>query len=128
MQQAPASRRVVLVIEDEPLLRLDALHIIETAGYATLQASSAAEAVAFLEQRDDIKAVFSDIQIMGEPDGLRLAHIVRERWPPTGLVLTSGWSTPTPDQMPVSCLFLPKPYTPQALIRALETVIPESRV
>src|ERR1700743_1470402 len=91
----------ILVVEDESLLRMDAVHIVEAAGYAAFEAASAAQAIALLERRDGIKAVFSDIHSIGEPNGLKLAHIIRERWPPVGLVLSSGWSAPAAGDLPI---------------------------
>lgn len=72
----------MLVVEDEPLLRMNAVDMIETAGFQVLEAGSADDAIAILEKRDDIRVVFTDIQIPGSMDGLKLARAVRGRWPP----------------------------------------------
>jgi hypothetical protein len=70
-----------LVVEDELLLRLMAVDIVETAGFEALSAGTADEALAILEARADVRLVFTDVQMPGSMDGLRLAHAVRDRWP-----------------------------------------------
>jgi len=84
------TRPVVLIVEDEILVRLTAVFLLEEAGFATLEAGSADEAIKLLEARKDIQVVFTDINMPGSMDGLRLAHSIRHRWPPVQLVLTSG--------------------------------------
>jgi CheY-like chemotaxis protein len=81
---------LVLVVEDEFLVRMNALSLLEEAGFGVLEAASADEAIALLEARKDIRIVFTDINMPGSMDGLRLAHAIRNRWPPIELVLTSG--------------------------------------
>jgi CheY-like chemotaxis protein len=71
----------ILVVEDELLLRLMAVDIVETAGFEALSAGTADEALAILEARADVRLVFTDVQMPGSMDGLRLAHAVRDRWP-----------------------------------------------
>jgi CheY-like chemotaxis protein len=104
-------RPIVLVVEDEPLLRMNAVDIIEDAGFEVLEAGSADDAIAILETRDDVRVVFTDIQIPGSMDGLKLARAVRGRWPPIKIVTTSGRVHVTASDMPDGGRFLPKPYT-----------------
>lgn len=66
---------LVLVVEDDYLLRIVAVSFLEDAGFATLEARSADEAIALLEARRDIRMVFTDIDMPGSMDGLRLAHV-----------------------------------------------------
>ncbi|WP_296378288.1 response regulator [Reyranella sp.] len=116
------SHATVLVVEDEPLLRLHAVMLLEEAGYATLQAGSADEAIERLESTADIRAVFTDIDLPGDMDGLRLAASIRDRWPPVELILTSGHVKIEKGQLPERGHFLPKPYTSRQLMRALENL------
>jgi two-component system, response regulator PdtaR len=76
------SRTVVQVVEDEPLLRMLAVEAMEEAGFMAIEARDADEAVAVLESRSDISLLFTDIDMPGSTDGLKLAHAVRGRWPP----------------------------------------------
>ena len=71
-----------LIVEYEFLLRMHAVSLLEEAGFDTLEAGSADEAIALLESRKDIRIVFTDINLPGSMDGLRLAHAIRHRWPP----------------------------------------------
>ena len=81
-----SANRAILVVEDELLLRLMAVDIVEEAGFEALAAATADEALAILEARaDDVRLVFTDIQMPGSMDGLGLAHAVRDRWPPVEL-------------------------------------------
>jgi CheY-like chemotaxis protein len=81
---------VVLVVEDEMLLRMRAVDIVEDAGYTSVEAVDADEAFAILESRSDIALLFTDIQMPGSMDGLGLAHSVHDRWPPIKIILVSG--------------------------------------
>src|SRR6202047_3326375 len=86
-----ASRRpVVLIVEDEFLLRMDAVDMIAGAGFEVVEAANADEAIEILETRGDVTVVFTDIQMPGSMDGLKLARAVRGRWPPIKIVATSG--------------------------------------
>src|SRR6266581_7926507 len=83
-------RAVVLVVEDEMLLRMRAVDMVEDAGFTSVEAVDADEAVAILESRSDIALLFTDIQMPGSMDGLELAHAVHARWPPIKIILVSG--------------------------------------
>jgi CheY-like chemotaxis protein len=113
---------LVLVVDDEPLLRLSAVAVLEDAGYATLQAGSADKAIQQLEANAGIRAVFTDIDMPGGMDGLQLAAVIRDRWPPVELLVTSGHVSVEDGQLPERGHFLPKPYSPHQLTRALETL------
>jgi two-component system, response regulator PdtaR len=104
-------KAVVLIVEDEALIRMSAVHMVEDAGFAVVEACNADEAIRILESRDDIRAVFTDINMSGSMDGWKLAHAIRGRWPPLHLIVTSGLSVPNKDQMPLKGRFIGKPYT-----------------
>ena len=87
-----SERPVVLIVEDEFLLRMDAVDMIAAAGFEAIEAANADEAIGILEARRDITVVFTDIQMPGSMDGLKLARAVRGRWPPIKIVATSGLS------------------------------------
>jgi CheY-like chemotaxis protein len=106
---------VVLVVEDDYLLRTDAVDMIETAGFAVIEATNADEAISILESRDDIAVVFTDIQMPGSVDGLKLARAVRGRWPPIKIVTTSGHRIVEETDLPEGGRFLPKPYSPHQI-------------
>jgi CheY-like chemotaxis protein len=112
-------RPVVLIVEDEFLLRMNAVEMIGDAGFSVVEAGNADEAIAILEARPDIRVVFTDVQMPGSMDGLKLARFVRGRWPPIQIVATSGSFNLGNDDLPEGSRFLPKPYQPEQIVAAL---------
>ena len=119
----PPPRAVVLIVEDEPVLRMVAMDFIEDAGFDPIEAENADEAVRILEGRPDIRIVFTDIDMPGSLDGMKLAACVRDRWPPIEIILTSGHNCPRPDQLPERALFFPKPYDTGRVIEAMAAFV-----
>ena len=113
----------VLIVEDEVLLRVDAVDFMERFGFTVYEASNADVAIALLERHDDIRAVFTDINMPGSMDGLRLAHYVRGRWPPVHLIITSGLSPPLTEDMPLGSEFVGKPYQLEKVTNQLRAMI-----
>jgi two-component system, response regulator PdtaR len=109
----------VLVVEDEFLSRLHAVNLVEEAGFKAVDASNAEEAIAILEARKDIRIVFTDVDMPGTMDGLKLARAIRTRWPPIELIVTSGHFHLSDADMPERGRFFPKPYRDQEIISAL---------
>jgi CheY-like chemotaxis protein len=112
-------RPVVLIVEDEFLLRLDAADMITAAGFQVVEAGNADEAIEILEARRDITVIFTDIQMPGSMDGLKLARAVRGRWPPIKIVATSGHSNVREGDLPDGGRFLRKPYSPMQVTGVL---------
>jgi len=114
-----ALKPVVLVVEDEPLLRLLAIDIVEDAGFTALYAANADEAVKILEARADICIVFTDVDMPGSMDGIKLAAAVRGRWPPIEFIVVSGHMHVDLADLPDGSRFFSKPYDSQRVIQAL---------
>ena len=114
---------VILVVEDEFLVRLTAVTIAEDAGFEALSAATADEALTVLESRADVRLVFTDVQMPGTMDGLRLAHAVRDRWPPVELIVTSGRRHIGANDLPDRGRFIPKPYDFNALSQAFQEMV-----
>jgi CheY-like chemotaxis protein len=112
-------RPVVLIVEDEFLLRMDAADAIAAAGFEVVEAANADEAIEVLESRTDITVVFTDIQMPGSMDGLKLAQAVRGRWPPIKIIATSGRLHLDESDLPEGGRFLPKPYSPSQVTGVL---------
>lgn len=110
---------VILVVEDEPLLRMAAVDMIEDAGFDVVAAANATEAVEILERRLDIRIVFSDIDMPRGMDGVRLAALIRKRRPPIRIILTSGYTSVDAVQMPPDSVFFPKPYVEEKIIETI---------
>jgi CheY-like chemotaxis protein len=109
----------VLVVEDELMIREVVQAELEDAGYAVVLAAHADAAIAILEARHDIHLVFTDIDMPGSMDGLRLAACVRDRWPPVHIIITTGKARPA--TIPANALFIPKPYVGRNVVAAMRT-------
>jgi two-component system, response regulator PdtaR len=116
-------RPVVLIVEDDTLLRLLAVEVVEEAGYVALEAGDADEAVALLESRPDISVLFTDVNMPGSMDGLKLAHAVRDRWPPIKILLVSGKVRLQPSELPFNSRFVVKPYRAAAMVEQLRSIV-----
>lgn len=110
---------IILVVEDEFLIRLDAADMIRSGGFEVIEAANADEAIAILEARHDITVVFTDVQMPGSMDGLKLAAAVRGRWPPIRIIATSGNARVGLDDLPKGGWFVPKPYTKVQILTAI---------
>lgn len=109
----------VLVVEDEFLVREVIQTELEDAGYEVVVAENADVAIGALEARSDIHLVFTDIDMPGSMDGLKLAAYVRDRWPPVHIIITTGKDKPR--EIPANALFIPKPYVVQTVVDAVRT-------
>jgi len=116
-------RTTVLVVEDEALIRLDIADALEDAGFNVLEAADVGEAVTVLAAHPEIRAVFTDIDMPGSMDGLRLAAVVCARWPRTKIIVTSGRPNVTPADLPVASRFVSKPYNPATVVRNLSQML-----
>ena len=114
---------VVLVVEDEPLLRMLAVDVVEEAGFIAIEAGDADEAVILLESRTDITLLFTDINMPGSMDGLKLAHAVRDRWPPIKILVVSGKQQFQSFDLPSNSCFVGKPYQASALVEELRSLV-----
>lgn len=112
-------RLVILIVEDDTLLRMHAAEIIDEAGFEVVEAPGADDAIRHLEARPDIAIVFTDIDMPGSMNGLSLAHAVADRWPSIGIVATSGHFKVQDGDLPAGGLFVAKPYRSQQIISTL---------
>jgi two-component sensor histidine kinase/ActR/RegA family two-component response regulator len=113
----------VLVVEDEMVLRMRAVDIVEDAGFTAVQAVNADEALSILESRSDIALLFSDIQMPGSMDGLKLAHAVHDRWPSIKIILVSGQIKLSDADKPVDSRFFGKPLEVKQMIAELQDMV-----
>jgi DNA-binding NtrC family response regulator len=100
----------VLVVEDDVLLRMDIVMSLEDQGFTVFQASNADQAIEILDVNTDIVLMFTDIDMPGSMDGLKLAIAVRDRWPPIKIIVTSGHSNLSDTLLPIEGRFFSKPY------------------
>src|SRR3981189_50514 len=113
----------VLVVEDEMMLRMRAVDIVEDAGLTPIEAVKADEALAILESRSDIALLFTDIQMPGSMDGLKLAHAVHKRWPPIKIILVSGQLKLANIDIPADSRFFGKPLEARKMIAEMQSMI-----
>ena len=112
-------KRVVLVVEDQPIIRMGALELVRSAGFEAIEAEDADAAIRILQSRSDIRLVFTDVEMPGTIDGLKLAHYVRYRWPPVLLIVASGRTTIAESQLPAGARFFQKPYHDNTIVEAM---------
>ena len=108
---------LVLVVEDEGLINLAAVEDLRRAGFDVLSAYNADEAIALLEANSEIRLVFTDIDMPGSMDGLKLAAAVRKRWPPVRIIVTSGKRVP--HALPDGAVFVAKPYSTTTILQTI---------
>jgi CheY-like chemotaxis protein len=111
----------------QALVRLTMREEIEAVGFEVYEAYNADEAIRLLEAHSDIELIFTDVDIPGSMDGVKLAHYVRTRWPPVKIIVTSGLSHVSADQLPKGSLFLSKPYDPGHVRQKIELLLTFSR-
>lgn len=99
---------------------MDAAQIFRDEGYRVLEAADATQAMEFLERHNDIKLLFTDVDMPGLMNGLQLAEEARRRWPPIGLVVVSGRCDITAETLPAGAVFLAKPYLSEVALQITE--------
>jgi CheY-like chemotaxis protein len=115
--------QVVLVVEDEMLLRMKAVDMVEDAGYISAEAIDADEALAILQSRSDIALLFTDVQMPGSMNGLQLAHVVHARWPPIKIILASGQLKLSGSEIPLDSRFFGKPLQSEEVIAEMRAML-----
>lgn len=110
----------VLVVEDEFLVRMAIVDHLEDAGFEVLEAGDADEAISILTSDLSVRLVFTDVDMPGSMDGLKLAAAVRDRWPPIKIVVTSGHRNVRAEDLPAEVRFFQKPYNPDRIVQAFQ--------
>jgi CheY-like chemotaxis protein len=120
---------IVLLVEDEALVRMFAADVLRDEGcFKVAEVVNADEALTVLEARADVRALVTDVEMLGSLDGFTLARVVKQAWPNIGIVVTSGRMAPGPKGLPSGALFIPKPYRPTDLVAAVRTVLSSDRI
>jgi CheY-like chemotaxis protein len=115
---------VILLVEDEPLVRMTAADELEEAGFHVLEAANADVALAVLEAcADEVQVLFTDVHMPGSMDGIALAEQVHARWPHVRLLISSGYAQPGPDEIPDAGRFVPKPCRPATLFEQIDELV-----
>lgn len=118
-----SSATVVLVVEDNPLILMSAVDLVTSTGFEGVGATSADAAITILEARSDIRLVFTDVEMPGTIDGLKLAHYIRNRWPPIHLIVASGRAILEQSQLPIGSRFFSKPYDNNTIVEEMTRML-----
>ncbi|WP_421693819.1 response regulator [Aestuariivirga sp.] len=113
----------ILIVEDHPVILMAAATMFQDAGFKTLEANCAAAAIAILEGRSDVGLVFTDVNMPGTMDGLKLIAYIRNRWPPIELLVASGLEIVAESQLPAGARFFQKPYAEADIVNTVRALI-----
>lgn len=116
------ARAPVLVVDDEPRVRILTVQVLEEAGFPVEEAGNSEEALSRLDGHQ-IAALVTDIDMPGSLDGCELAWRVRALCPAAAILVISGVATPRPDELPPNARFLTKPFDPKRLVRELDQAL-----
>jgi CheY-like chemotaxis protein len=119
-----ASKPVLLVVEDELLVRILQVDILREAGFRVAEAENADEAFDMLRSRSEIVAVLTDVNMPGSLNGFEFAQLVKQGWPEVGVLVISGKTQPGPRDLPVGVEFVLKPVRPAALVERIRALVP----
>ena len=117
------NRPVVLLVEDEPLVRTLQVDILREADFWVLEAQDADEAFETLKARQDVRAVLTDVDMPGSLDGFEFARLVAQGWPHVGVLVISGKTAPEPGDLPPGAAFAAKPVRPADLVRSIRELL-----
>jgi two-component system, response regulator PdtaR len=126
MDNSNKFRVAVLIVEDESLIRMEVVSSLEDAGFLIYEAGNADEAIHMLEEHAEIRLVFTDINMPGSMDGLKLAHYARGRWPPVKIIVTSGKLKMQGQDLPVGAIFVGKPYQFDHITHKVQEILAEA--
>ena len=108
---------VILIVDDEALVRLSAVGMLEDAGFRMIEAGSGDEALELLTADSDVQLLFTDVNMPGTINGLALARQVHDRWPHIGIMVASAKRQPQPAELPRGSRFEQKPYSLDTVVR-----------
>lgn len=113
----------VLIVEDEPLVRIDIADYLSDRGFEVLEAANADDAIVLLETVPRIRLLFTDVDMPGSMDGLKLAAAVARRWPPVRIIVTSGHRVVDIADIPDGSVFFAKPYRHDAITTSIAELL-----
>jgi two-component system, response regulator PdtaR len=115
-----SKRTAILIVDDEPLVRMDLAELVSECGFQPFQAGNTSEALAMLEAAPDtFAAVVTDIQMPGTRSGLVLANHVAHVWPDIRIIVMSAGRKPVAGELPHGTPFVAKPYSVPVISAAI---------
>ncbi|RYB06005.1 response regulator [Lichenibacterium ramalinae] len=122
-QTSPPGRAVVLIVEDEPIVRMMVIDLFEDEGFEVLEAATGDQALTIFDERRDVALLFTDVEMPGKVDGYALAHWVHANRPAVKTVIVSGRAMPNAGDMPEGATFVGKPYDHDDVMRRIQTMM-----
>ena len=123
MAQAVPLRPMILVVEDEAIVRVGLTMSLSEAGFDVVEVSNADDAIEVLSATPDIAVMVTDVEMAGSMDGSKLAHVVRDRWPPVHIFVVSGYHRVAELDLPERSQFFAKPYDTQRVIQSIRELL-----
>jgi CheY-like chemotaxis protein len=124
MSTTQSNRKAILVVEDDLLVRGVLVELLIEEGFTVIEADSTTEALRLLESApDEVRLIFTDIQMPGAIDGLGLVRLVRHRWPEISSIVSSGRIRPRQEDMPEEVRFIPKPWRAAEMLRHVNELL-----
>jgi DNA-binding NtrC family response regulator len=125
---AQSSAPYALVVDDDGLIRMDAMDILADAGFRTFEACDGDTAMTLLSREHAlIVLLFTDVQMPGSRDGFAVARETASRWPHIAIVVASGQVQPGPGDMPEGACFIGKPFTADMVHDHLREILPDGQ-
>ncbi|WP_237478532.1 response regulator [Lichenibacterium dinghuense] len=119
----PSGRAVVLIVEDEPLVRMMVIELFEDEGFEVLEAADADQALGIFDRRPDVALLFTDVEMPGSMDGYALARWVHVHRPAVKTMIVSGRALPRAGDVPEGAAFIGKPYDHDDVMRRVQTMM-----
>ena len=113
----------VLIVEDEPLLRMEAVDFLQEEGFLVIESQNGEHASTVIARHSHIHVLFTDVHLGGPLNGIQLAHLARRRWPAIAILIVSGRDLPNQKDMPSGSRFLPKPYSSEVVVQHLRELV-----
>ena len=123
----PESPSTVLLVEDEPLIRLFVAELLEESGFKVVEAANALEALVLLEAGLEVNVLLTDVDMPNGCNGFELAHKVHESWPEAEILIMSGRQWPAEGDLPMGAAFLAKPCPDEAIVSHVRSAAERSR-
>jgi len=117
----------VLLVEDEPLIRLFIAELLEDAGFRVVEAANAVEALVILEAGLPVNVLLTDVDMPVGCNGFELAHKVHECWPEAEILIITGRQWPAYGDLPPGAAFLAKPCPNEAIVSHVHSAAERTR-
>ena len=124
LEKKPDIRALILVVEDEALVRMMLVDVLDDAGFKVVEAAHADEALHILAAVPEVQVIVTDVEMpRGSINGFELAHKVRDDRQDIGVVIASGRVAPAPGDLPEGTHFVGKPIRPERLLELIRALL-----